>query len=358
MWQIKYPALNLVARHRGALPVLIACPHGGDVIPSDVPVRDGRSTPEGCDFEPAKDLNTREIGVGVAQRMLDIFGQAPYVVIAEFHRKCIDANRSRRCAFEVPAAQRYYDEYHNTLRAFVDEIRAENGGLGLLFDIHGTVGIPADPAAIYLGTANGETITRLLATDPNALWRRCSLRGFLEAAGHVISPRQPGVPETPALSGGFTVRTYGSSHADGLDAMQVEIDDSLRRDPDERNALIEVLAYAIGNLVSRYADSHTLTAAQSIALLGAGRNLAVAGALRRRAASDDARLRLGGLAKHRGRVEIRHDPGSPRRAGVLVLYDELGRDHFVWVDTQGKLRISSGDPGDDSRAGGLVGTQA
>ena len=112
------------------------------------------------------------------------------------------------------------------------------------------------------------------------------------------------------------------------------------------------------NLVTRYADSHALTAAQSIALLDSGRDLAVVGELRRRADSSDAGLRLGGLEKHRGRVEIRHDPGSPQRAGVLVLHDELGRDYFVWVDTQGRLRISPTDPGGNSRAGQLVGGPA
>lgn len=37
--------------------------------------------------------------------MLDVFGEAPYGVIAEFHRKHIDANRPDRlqnCAYEVP----------------------------------------------------------------------------------------------------------------------------------------------------------------------------------------------------------------------------------------------------------------
>ncbi len=261
MWQIAFPVSNLVARHRGTLPVLITCPHGGTADVTGVLPRSGNTTPAGCNFERDRDVDTIEVAAGVAQRMLEIFGEAPYVVIAQYHRKFLDANRSRICAFEDPDAAPFYDEYHNTVRTFVDEIRTHNGGLGLLFDIHGTAGIPGDPAVIFLGTANGETVARLLAADPQALWRRRSLRSFLEAAGHVVSPRQPGVPETPALSGGFTVRTYGSSHADGLDAMQVEITNPLRTNPDLRQSLIEVLAYAFGNLVSRYADSHTLTAA-------------------------------------------------------------------------------------------------
>jgi hypothetical protein len=84
-----------------------------------------------------------------------------------------DANRRAECAFEDPDARSFYDEYHNTIRNFVDEIRADNGGLGLLFDIHGTAQIAHDPADVYLGTLNGEAISSLLSRDPLA-----GLRGF------------------------------------------------------------------------------------------------------------------------------------------------------------------------------------
>ena len=50
----------------------------------------------------------------------------------------------------------------------IDEIREENGGLGLLFDIHGTGGIEGTPADLYLGTVNGCTVARLLRADPQA----------------------------------------------------------------------------------------------------------------------------------------------------------------------------------------------
>ncbi|MDM0001182.1 N-formylglutamate amidohydrolase [Variovorax sp. J22P240] len=261
MWQIDFNATNLVARHRGTLPVLITCPHGGVADVPGVPLpRSGR---EGCLFEPSRDVDTNLIAAGAAQRVLEIFGEAPYAVIAEFHRKFIDANRSRECGFEVDAAAPFYDEYHDTVRAFVDEIRADNGGLGLLFDIHGTGGIPSDPAQIFLGTARDEEdgIARLRAADPQVLARRRSLRGFLEGAGYRVSPPDPNGTEVPQFNGGFTIRTYGSSHPDGLDAMQLEITRPLRTDPLERGRLIEVLAFAFGNLVSRYADSHTLSTA-------------------------------------------------------------------------------------------------
>ena len=254
MWSIDYRIANLVANHRGTLPVLVTCPHGGRAAPDDVPERTGKKTPSGCDFEKSSDLHTSEIAQGVAQRMLDLFGEAPYVVVAQFHRKFIDANRSRACAFESAAAARCYDEYHHTLRGFVDDIRAEHGGLGLLFDIHGTAGIASDPADVYLGTANGQTVARVLEADPQAMWRRRSLRGFLQAAGHVVSPKLPGDPEVPQLSGGFTVREYGSSHDDGIDAIQVEIAAPLRSDAGRREALIDELAFAFANLARRWVD--------------------------------------------------------------------------------------------------------
>jgi hypothetical protein len=92
-----------------------------------------------------------EVTTGIAQRLLDLTGEAPSVVIAEYDREYIDANRPAACAFEpVPEsdARRLYDEYHNTIRLFVEDIRAENGGLGLLFDIHGTGGIDETPAPL------------------------------------------------------------------------------------------------------------------------------------------------------------------------------------------------------------------
>jgi N-formylglutamate amidohydrolase len=266
MWTIEYQETNLVSRHRGTLPVILTCPHNGLQKPEDVPERTGG--PEDCPRPSLNaDLNTRDITTRVAQRLLDVFGEAPSVVVAAFHRKYIDVNRADlplNCAYEVPAAKQYYDEYHNTVRGFVDEIRAENGGIGFLFDVHGTRVIAGDPADFYLGTDNGRTIARLLSVDPQALWRRRGIRGFLglDAAGYVISPKQPDVEENKAVDGGHTVRTYGSSAPNGIDAIQLEIASILRNDKDKRNALIDNLAFAIGNMVARYLDLHTSPALQ------------------------------------------------------------------------------------------------
>jgi N-formylglutamate amidohydrolase len=351
MWQIEYHITQLVSRHRGTLPIILTCPHDGGKSPPNVPERTGRGLPSRCHFTKTRDLRTRAITTGVAQRLLELCGEAPYVVIAEFNRKHIDANRSPDCAYEVAAAKSSYDEYHQTLRGFLDEVRAENGGSGLLFDIHGTAGIASDPADFYLGTAAGASIARLLKIDTHAMSRRRSLGGLLAAAGYAVSLNPP------TLGGGYTVETYGTSNADGIDAIQVEIAATLRKNAQKRAALIEHLAYAICNLVDRYASGATFAAFQSVDLLDGGAVQNPIGRLHRRAATKDSHLRLGGDVGHRGRLELRHDPTSPRRAGVLVLYDESGKDYFLWVDNQGVLRIAPSDPGSSSGVGKMVGEQ-
>jgi N-formylglutamate amidohydrolase len=260
MSTITYEETKLVSRHRGTMPAILTCPHGGDKQPPGVPnPRTGVGLPPSCRFEPNTDRFTRTITRGVAQALFDVFGEAPYVVIANFDRAFIDANRreSDNCAFEDLDAQPFYDEYHNTIRNFVDEIRADNGGRGLLFDIHGTVEIDHDPAEVYLGTLNGEAISNLLSRDSLAMSRRRSLPGLLREMDYAVSPK---IPET--LPGDFTLETYGSSNADGIDAIQIEIESRLRTDPDpsKRNVFIEDLAYAISSLIARYADTFTLAA--------------------------------------------------------------------------------------------------
>jgi hypothetical protein len=68
----------------------------------------------------------------------------------------------------------------------------------------------------------------------------------------------------------------------------------------------------------------------------------------------------------RGRVAIRNQAeltdqefgARPKKAGILVLYDEGGRENFLWVDSSGKLRISRNDPGANDLSGTIVGTQS
>ena len=95
MGTITYKETNLVSRHRGTLPVILTCPHGGDKQPPGVPKRTGAGVPPDCRFEINTDRFTRTITKGVAQLLFDVFGEAPHVVIADFDRAFVDAKPPR-----------------------------------------------------------------------------------------------------------------------------------------------------------------------------------------------------------------------------------------------------------------------
>lgn len=248
--QIQYVSNNLVSSYKGTLPVILTSPHDGNQQPSGV--NELTNLANCSNFRVLPDSYTRTITVDVAQSILKNFGKAPYVVIAEFARKYIDANRDPGCAYETPNAQIYYNEYHNTIHKYVDEIRTQNNGAGFLFDMHASVVFPDDPADVYLGTDNGNTIKHLLQLDPNAMWGNFSLQHYLTSAGFIVSPKIPGQREQH-LDGGYTVQTYGSSSQDGIDAIQIEMAPSIRSIIEKRQVLIQTLAEAIGNIVNHYA---------------------------------------------------------------------------------------------------------
>jgi len=256
MSSINYDITRFVRTHRGTLPVIITCPHDGKEKPTNVPERDDRPA-----IKKKSDLHTGDLARGLAQSMLDSAGKDPYVVIAEFGREFIDANRmppkkippdpDEKCGYDVLPSREFHREYHNSIRRFVDEIREVNDGVGLLLDIHGSLQRSEDPADIYLGTDDGRTIERLLDIDPEAMWSDCGLRGSLQE-NYAISPTVQGEREVSSLDGGYTVNRYGSSKPTGIDAVQVEIVQSLRTNPAEREALIPRLAYAVNSFLSPY----------------------------------------------------------------------------------------------------------
>jgi len=253
---------RLVKRHRGTMPVILTCPHDGTETPPDVQVRTREATPDGCQFTIKSDLQTAFITQSVAQKILDLTGLSPYVVMASFDRKFIDANRPHfpvNCAFTDPDAQPFYDEYHNQITGFVNQIRVQNGNRGFLFDIHGKRQIVGDPADVYLGTDNGRSL--LPRFDRASIFMQHGMQGLLKSARHEtepapapvfqyrLSPADAAAPENSSVDGGFTIRHYGSS----INSIQIEIADTIRDFEQKRLFLIEDLAFAIINFVRRHA---------------------------------------------------------------------------------------------------------
>lgn len=258
---VQYTKTKLVSRHRGTLPILLTCPHDGGEAPASVRKRTEGNTPDDCTgankFKSGRDSRTSDITRGVAQKMYEVWGESPYVVIAEFSREYIDANRpsdsrNNNCAFNSANARKFYDEYHKWINTYVGHILDNNNNKGFLFDIHGTRLIPEDPADIYLGTRNNSTLQTGFNRD--LLFKRRGLVGLLQASKYtigffgdtfrpVVSPANKNTSETGEVNGGFTIKNYGGR----INAIQLEHAPEMRNNDDKRNIIIEEYAYTMVN---------------------------------------------------------------------------------------------------------------
>src|SRR5262245_25537857 len=151
---------DLVLVRRGTLPIILTAPHGGrDTIPGIDPRRAKDTTSrQWGGVRTGTDPNTDLLAQQIASEVAKLTGREPYLIVAKYQRKYIDANRPPELALEDPRARPYYDYYHQAIRRFVDEIRAGHPA-GLLIDVHGQ---SKDPDVIMRGTLNGRAVERLV----------------------------------------------------------------------------------------------------------------------------------------------------------------------------------------------------
>ena len=241
---------DLVLVQQGSMPVILTAPHGGRAaIPTVEPRRaqDGTPGPWGG-VHTGADASTDVLASGIAAELSKLTGQDPYLVVAKFARKYIDANRPPELGLEDPRTRPYYDYYHRSIRRFVNEVRAKYPA-GLLIDVHGQ---GKDPDVIMRGTINGRTVQRLMqrggvdaVTGPRGVF------GLLEANGFKVFPRNDvpprGTSEDAGYKGGYTVFTYGSHDRDGIDAVQMEFGNRYRQktllDKSARDAAHAIAAF-------------------------------------------------------------------------------------------------------------------
>ena len=82
---------KLISVQSGNLPIILSAPHGGNLTIEAVPERKGKGVKR---FVRTKDMWTDQLTVKLADAIEKKTGKRPYVVVANFHRKFIDANRS------------------------------------------------------------------------------------------------------------------------------------------------------------------------------------------------------------------------------------------------------------------------
>lgn len=216
---------ELVDATRGELPVILTAPHGGIL---NVPGCAER-TAVGARFANTPDYNTGQLAILIAEELKRLTGKSPYRVIAQFHRKYIDANRNPEEAYATADCAAAYRDYHAAVRHQIDEIRIKYPR-AILLDIHGQ-SVFGD--TILRGTRYGSTVKVLLAragaasiTGPDSIF------GRFAAMAYPIMPANDAAPtdrtEAGNYSGGYTVDSYGSHRIDGIDAIQIEFGRNLR----------------------------------------------------------------------------------------------------------------------------------
>ena len=244
---------SLVTIELGDLPIILSAPHGGrDDIPG-LAERRGEGVER---FNPRSDSNTDVLTERLADAIEKQFGKRPYLVIARFHRKYVDANRRSQDAYESQEAKVVYESYHQALAKARSQVM-ERWGRGLLFDIHGQ---SVEPTAILRGTQNGKTTTHLVSR-----FGREALSGETSVFGQLASQGIPVIPavgaddrERAGYDGGYTVITYGSGSGGTLDAIQLELGGELRS-----KEAIPSTALKLANAIAAFAKEHLPTAERS-----------------------------------------------------------------------------------------------
>jgi len=215
-----YDADALVSASKGDLPLILTAPHDGTETVGLVASRTSGAT--------VRDLGTGELAQRSADHIERKIGKRPYLVIARFSRKYVDANRPPEEAVDSEAAMPAYRAYHDRVQGYIAEIRKRFPEGALLIDVHGQ---GQEANVIFRGTRNGLTAKSLMArSGPEALLGPKSLVGELAARGYRVNPAPDGstLEEDRRFNGGFTVFRYGSQRPDGVDAIQLEFGSAYR----------------------------------------------------------------------------------------------------------------------------------
>ena len=244
---------DLLTVWQGALPIVLAAPHGGREPLPEVSVRRGIGVPQ---FAVRRDSNTAEIALRLAAKLHQRMGARPFLVIAHFERKFVDANRPEHAAYEGANAKPYYDAYHRELEAAVKSV-LRSFGKGLLLDLHGQA---AAPETIIQGTENGRSVSALERRFGKvALFGPNSVLGQLAGRGYRAEPARAGEPER-RYTGGYTTQTYGSHRRGGIDALQLELGTGLRA-----KANIDTITRDLAQAIEIFARAYLFSESAAVA---------------------------------------------------------------------------------------------
>lgn len=225
----------------GDLPLVISVPHGGALVPSDIPDRT-------CN-DPvfAVDANTVELGYAIDSVYASQEGCRPHVVICHLARRKLDANRDLEDgACGDPQAAQAWSDFHAFIESAKEQVLAISGK-GFYLDLHGhghTVQrlelgylLYEDELALDDATLNTSTyidyssIRALALANELGLSHAALLRGPQALGTRLADMGYPSVPSQqdpfplagqPYFSGGYNTVRHTSYQGGSIDGVQVE----------------------------------------------------------------------------------------------------------------------------------------
>ncbi len=241
----------------GGLPLIISAPHGGGLIPSEIPDRTCGAT--------GRDSYTLELTMELRDAIYEITGRYPHVIINHLKRIKLDANRDlteATCGDDIAAIS--WNEYHTYIDSAKLHVNTQYTK-GLFIDMHGQTshgerielgylikGYELQLSDSELNTTTYQdksSIRNLISSNTNSYTFSELLRGSM-ALGTMIDDKGYSVipslyyqfPTDAFYSGGYNTVRHGSKNGGTIDGIQIECNRAIRFDDSERKTYASNLA--------------------------------------------------------------------------------------------------------------------
>jgi N-formylglutamate amidohydrolase len=251
----------------GTLPVVLTAPHGGTLVPSDLPDRAVGTL--------VRDAATDTLALLVAEALEAETGARPHLVRVHLHRRKLDANRDlSEGAQGDPDATRAWLEFHAWTEAAMEAVRAAHAR-GLYVDLHGHGHEIQRLELGYLLSGSELALPDSLLDAPDVAARSslrevpawsdipfhalirgpASLGAWFAEEGYpaVPSPGDPHPDGAPYFAGGYNTRRYGCSEGGTICGFQLEANRIGVRDS---AASLAAFALATAKVIVRFLDTH------------------------------------------------------------------------------------------------------
>lgn len=279
--QIIEGTLGYVTYEQGDLPIVISVPHGGYLLPDNIPDRICQNPVY------AQDAYTLELGQRIDSSFFEITGCRPHMVYCQLHRRKLDANRNLSAgACGNPDAVTAWQEFHGFIEEAQAAAVAEHDEAVFFMDLHGhgnpiqriELGYLLYDDELELSDAqlntptfiNYSSIQNLVGTNSSSSSHAALLRGP-QALGSLLGNK--GYPSVPSeaipspgtnsnyFSGGYITFNH-TSYANGNDVNGVQVEcnfTGIRDTYAHRRAFADSLVYVMAEFMGLHFDSPGLT---------------------------------------------------------------------------------------------------